>query len=210
MALLTTGNANIAVGTGAGANLTTGSNNIDIGNIAPSNESNTIRIGNSGHTRFFATGIYAIPVAGSAVTVNSLGQLGVVPSSRRFKEDVRDMAQSSSGLRSLRPVTFYYKEGPRELQYGLIAEEVASVYPELVDYSETGEPYTVRYHVLGSMLLNELQSQDRQIQAQAAQIAQLEAGRKRREVERREQEAQIAALRAELKAIANRVNRLDR
>jgi len=98
------------------------------------------------------------------------------------------MGEASGGLRRLRPVTFYYKQapyrdgpgqaqqgGPRQLQYGLIAEEVAAVYPELVEYSDTGEPFGVRYHLLGAMLLNELHRQDRQIQGQATQIAALEA-----------------------------------
>ncbi len=100
------------------------------------------------------------------------------------------------------PVTFYYKQAPqggsRQLQYGLIAEEVAVVYPELVEYSD-GEPFTLRYHLLSSMLLNEVQRQDRQIQEQAAQIAELKA-----------QTAQLAELKAQLVAIAGRLKRLDR
>jgi hypothetical protein len=117
------------------------------------------------------------------------------------------MGKASDGLRYLRPVTFYYKQaqegGPRQLQYGLIAEEVEAVYPELVEYSETGEPLTVRYHLLPAMLLNELQKQ-------YAQIAELQAERERQEIERREQAAQIAELKAELSRIANQLKQLDR
>jgi len=176
----TTGNRNIAIGVDAGANVVTGSDNIHIGNFGL-NESTTIRIGAGGtHTRFFAAGVWAVPILGGVpVVMNADGQFRALPSSRRFKEDVRDMGQASSGLRRLRPVTFYYKQaqqgGPRQLQYGLIAEEVAAVYPELVEYSDSGEPFTVRYHLLGAMLLNEVQRQDRQIQEQAAQIAELQA-----------------------------------
>jgi hypothetical protein len=109
------------------------------------------------------------------VFVNSSGQLGVLSSSARFKEDIHDMGEASATLRKLRPVTFYYKpevqSGPRELQYGLIAEEVAAVDPNLVAYSATGEPFTVRFQLLAPMLLNELQRQDAQIAELQAQLA---------------------------------------
>src|SRR5262249_9367405 len=142
------------------------------------------------------------------------GKLGFFPSSRRFKEKVRDMGRASDGLRHLRPVTFYYKQaqegGPSQLQYGLIAEEVETVYPELVEYSETAEPLTVRYHLLPAMLLNE-------VQKQYAQIAELQAAREQQEIQiaelqaqRHEQAAQIAELRAQLATIAGRLEQLDR
>ncbi len=198
----TTGSNNIAVGVNAAGDLTVGSNNIHIGApaLAP-DESNTIRIGTGGvHTRFFAAGVGTATVTGVPVLIAADGQLGVAPSSRRFKEDIRNMGQASSGLRRLRPVTFYYKQaqqgGPRQVQYGLIAEEVAAVYPELVEYSDTGEPFTVRYHLLSTMLLNEVQRQDRQIEEQRQQI--------------HAQGAQIAELQAQLAAIAGRLKRLDR
>ena len=141
--------------------------------------------------------------------VNNSGQLGVAGSSIRFKDEVRDMGEASSGLLRLRPVTFFYKQseqsGPRQLQYGLIAEEVAEVYPELVEYSETGEPFTVRYHLLGSMLLNEVQKQDHQIHQQQARIAALEAQLQHRELEQRELAAQIAELKAQWAGIAGQL-----
>ena len=95
-------------------------------------------------------------------------------SSRRFKDDIADMAVASSGLMKLRPVTFHYKsdQNPsgRTLQYGLIAEEVAEVYPGLVAHSADGQIETVMYQFLSPMLLNEVQKQQRTIDAQAAEV----------------------------------------
>ncbi len=92
--------------------------------------------------------------------VDSNGQLGVASSSRRFKDSIVDMGQASSKLFQLRPVTFFskpqYDDGSRILQYGLIAEEVAKIYPDLVVYDNDGQPQTIRYHLLTPMLLNEL------------------------------------------------------
>jgi hypothetical protein len=95
-------------------------------------------------------------------------------SSLRFKEQVRDMGDSTNGLMKLRPVTFFYKPeyalGGRTLQYGLIAEEVAQVYPELVEFDKDGKPYSIRYQLITTMLLNELQKQYHVAEAQAKQI----------------------------------------
>src|SRR5207249_2220069 len=142
----TTGSNNIAIGSAAGISLTGGDNNIYVGSLGPTSgtdESNTIRIGNGSQTRAFMAGISGTTVMGAAVMVNSSGQLGTVLSSRRFKEEIQDMGAATSGLLRLRPVTFRYKEafadGTRAAQYGLIAEEVAEVYPDLVAYSGTGE-----------------------------------------------------------------------
>ena len=112
---------------------------------------------------------------GVAVVVNSNGQLGTILSSRRIKDEIQDMGEASERLLRLRPVTFRYTQaaagGSRPLQYGLIAEEVAEVYPELVALDpKTGEAETVLYHVLPALLLNELQRQQRQLETQAAQI----------------------------------------
>ena len=106
--------------------------------------------------------------------INENGQLGAQTSSLRFKEHVRDMGDSTSALMQLRPVTFFYKpeydKGDRTLQYGLIAEEVAKVYPELVAYDNDGQPYSVRYQYLGTILLNEVQKQYRRAETQAQVI----------------------------------------
>jgi hypothetical protein len=117
-----------------------------------------------------ALGIPTKTVSGVAVYVDSNGNLGVQKSSRRFKEQVRDMGDSTDALMKLRPVTYFYKpqydDGTRTLQYGLIAEEVARVYPELVAYEPDGKPYTVKYQYLATMLLNELQKQHAVVEAQ--------------------------------------------
>ena len=162
----TTGSDNLFLGTGAGYNSTTGNNDIYIANGGSGTESNTIRIGTSGtHNVTYVAGIYGkTSASGVSVFVNSNGQLGTQTSSRRFKEQIKDMGDSTDALMKLRPVTFVYKpeyaDGDRSLQYGLIAEEVAEVYPDLVSYEKDGKtPYTVRYQYLASMLLNEVQKQ---------------------------------------------------
>ncbi|MGH7266005.1 MAG: tail fiber domain-containing protein [Candidatus Rokuibacteriota bacterium] len=113
----------------------------------------------------------AIQLAGTAVRVDFLA---MQISSSRFKEDVRDIGDASRGLGRLRPVTFRYRraeaDGTHPRQYGLIAEEVAAVYPELVQYGATGRPLAVRYHELPAMLLNELQRQQRQLEAQRDEL----------------------------------------
>jgi hypothetical protein len=184
---MTFGDDNIAIGTFAGVNLPNGFTNIYIGHPGPTiAESNTIRIGRPvGHNRFFAAGVRGVTtdVANAVpVLIDSNGQLGTTSSSRRFKEEIRDMGEASSGLMRLRPVTFRYKkayaDGSRPLDYGLIAEEVAEVYPDLVVYSSTGEVETVQYQKLNVMLLNEIQKQRREIaelKRQAAENAELKA-----------------------------------
>ena len=136
--------------------------------------------------------------------IDSAGQLGTANSSRRFKDDIADMAESSSELMKLRPVTFHYKtdQNPagRTLQYGLIAEEVAEVDPRLVARSADGQIETVLYQFLPPMLLNEYQKQQRTIQAQAARIAELEQ-------DRRVQAAKIASLEQQAARVAEVLQR---
>jgi hypothetical protein len=172
-----TGGNNIAIGANAGVNLTTGSNDIDIGNDGVAGESDITRIGTNGvQSRVFIAGISGKNIKGAEVVINSNGQVGVVKSSARYKRDIRDMGDASSKLMKLRPVTFRYKEDPAgEIQYGLVAEEVARIYPELVIYGEDGKVETVRYSELTGMLLNELQKQRGENVRQAAQIKQLSA-----------------------------------
>ena len=167
----TTGSRNIAIGYEAGTNATTGDDNIFIGYPGVAGDSHRIHIGTyNSHTSFFAEGIYQSSINDRQVFINSSGQLGTLVSSRAFKDEIRDMGDASDGLMRLRPVSFRYKQpepsGERPLQYGLIAEEVAEVYPELVARSESGEPRSVRYHLLDSMLLNGLQKQHQRLQAQ--------------------------------------------
>ncbi|MFB3105919.1 MAG: tail fiber domain-containing protein, partial [Pseudomonadales bacterium] len=177
----TIGEHNIAIGHFAGQFLTTGNGNIAISNFGVAGESGTIRIGGVAQTRAFIGGIRGKTTGFTdavAVLIDSAGQLGTVSSSRRYKEDIEDMAGASAGLLSLRPVTFRYKQafenGNKPIQYGLIAEEVAEVFPELVVYNEDGEPETVKYRLLSTLLLNELQKQQQVTADQAAQLAAVE------------------------------------
>ena len=125
-----------------------------------------------------ATGVSTMPVTGLNVVVNASGQLGVATSSRRFKYEIENMNDATDKLLKLRPVTFRYKQGESDgshpLQYGLIAEEVAEVLPELVQNSADGKPFTIRYQVLPAMLLNEFQKEHKQVVAQHEQIQALQ------------------------------------
>ena len=148
-----------------------------LGNQGTATDDHVIRIGDVQNQTFIA-GISGVNVSGVPVLVNSAGQLGVASSSRRYKEDIQDMGGDSQGLLRLRPVTFRYKQpfadGTKPIQYGLIAEEVAEVYPDLVARSADGRIETVRYQVLDSMLLNEVQRQNGQIAAQKEEIRSLQ------------------------------------
>lgn len=175
----TAGN-NIAIGVSAGSNQTTGPNNIYIGNLGVGGETGRIKIGNLIHTETFIEGIDGNTAAGGvAVLINSSNELHTLVSSARFKQDVRDMGGASERLMVLRPVVFRYREevaqGETAPEYGLIAEEVAEVAPELVTYDDEGRPYSVRYHLLTPMLLNELQKERRARQEQRQLIATLAA-----------------------------------
>ena len=172
---LVTGINNTALGSRAGSLLTSGSNNIYVGHPGVATESATLRLGNV-QTRTFIKGVVGVPVrGGNTVVINSTGQLGVVLSSARYKQDIAPLAtQESAKVHQLRPVTFHYKtESSGPVQYGLIAEEVAQVYPELVTRDAEGVIEGVRYEALTPILLKELQGQHQQIatQAPAAQTA---------------------------------------
>ncbi len=107
--------------------------------------------------------------------ISSAGQLGVVVSSARYKRDIHDMDEASSNLMKLRPVTFRYKNDPAgTLEYGLVAEEVAKVYPELVSYGADGKAVTVHYHELVPMLLNEIQKLRAKVAGEQAKLASFE------------------------------------
>ena len=186
----TTGSSNIGIGYRGGLSLTTGSNNIDIGNTGEAAESGAIRIGTkSTQTSAYIAGIYNVPLSGNAVVVTSSGQLGVAAvSSERFKTGIAPMGANTAKLDQLRPVTFHLKTDPRgSLQYGLIAEEVAQVYPELVIRDESGRIDGVRYDELAPMLLNEMQKKNA---AQDAEIRNL----KQQQLRAQQQMAELMAL----------------
>src|SRR5262249_27632175 len=174
------GSRNLALGYNAGYKLSSGSYNIYLGNnTAGASESNTMRLGQgavtvngvtSGIARTFIAGIKGVPISGAAVTINNAGQVGIVASSARYKRDIHEMGERSQGLYSLRPVTFRYKQDSQgQQQYGLIAEEVAKVYPELVTKGADGKVEAVQYHELIPMLLNEVQRQQQEIAELKAQ-----------------------------------------
>lgn len=165
---LQSGSDNIAIGAFAGATVETGSNNVYIqASAASAAEASTLRIGSSINRAFVAgirgatTGLNdAVPVV-----IDSAGQLGTVSSSRRTKDDIADLGYTSRAILKLRPVQFTYRQpfadGSRPVQYGLIAEEVAEIMPELVARSRNGDIETVKYHVLPTLLLAEVQRLER-------------------------------------------------
>ena len=171
-----TGSSNIGVGPAAGFNLTTGNNNIDIGNNGVATESNTIRIGTTGtHANTYIAGVSDATVpTGIPVIVDTTGHLGTTTSSARFKEAIRPMDKASEAILALKPVTFRYKHDldPDGIpQFGLVAEEVEKVSPDLVARDNEGKPYTVRYEAVNAMLLNEFLKEHREVQEQKATIA---------------------------------------
>jgi len=162
-----TGNKNIAIGDHAGEALVLGDDNIYIGNCGLDIESNSIRIGATQET-CFVQGIHSAAVSDASdltVLVDSTGKLGTAASSKQFKDNIVDMEAASDDLMDLRPVSFTYKDKKNgNLHYGLIAEEVKKIYPELVACDKAGNSYAVRYHELPAMLLNELQKHHLKIQ----------------------------------------------
>jgi hypothetical protein len=232
----TTGNLNIALGLNAGQNLTTGSNNIDIGNAGVAAESNTIRIGNEVaftdlggnihpvHTRTFIAGIHGVTVAGGVgVIVGTNSQLGTTTSSARFKEAIKPMDKASEAILALKPVTFRYKHelDPDGIpQFGLAAEQVEKVNPDLVARDADGKVNTVRYEAVNAMLLNEFLKEHRKVQELEAGIAQLRAAGAKQEATiaqqqkdfqstAAQQQQEIKALTASLKEQAARVQKVS-
>ena len=205
-----TGTDNIGIGQGAGGGLSnTGSNNILIGNAGVNTDSNVIRLGGASHAKIFLAAVSGVTtdLTGAVpVVVASNGQLGTVSSSARFKEDIKDMGEASSRLLQLRPVTFRYKQsyadGSKPIDYGLIAEEVATVYPDLVAKDADGQIQTVQYQKLTPMLLNEVQKQSGQLQKQQEENRKLEERDRQQEGQIQSLEERLAALEALLSSQA--------
>jgi len=165
------GNNNIAVGANTGLNLFIGSHNIYMGNRGVHVESGAIRIGTPGiSTKTLIAGISGATIpTGVPVIVDSSGHLGTTTSSARFKEAVKPMDKASEAILALQPVTFRYKHDldPKGIpQFGLVAEEVEKVNPDLVARDEQGKPYTVRYEAVNAMLLNEFLKEHRKVEQQ--------------------------------------------
>jgi hypothetical protein len=200
----TTGSNNIALGDSAGSKLINGSRNIYLGHPGPGGagtESQTMRLGKK-QTRTFIAGIYGVAVGSGSpqpVYINSQGQLGtstqVIVSSARYKRNIKALGARSQGLYQLRPVTFRYKQDPQGVrQYGLIAEEVVKVYPELVTKGADGKVEGVQYPELIPLLLNEVQHQQQQLATQAQQVTELQAQNARLEAALAQQQAQNATV----------------
>jgi Chaperone of endosialidase len=202
----TTGTNNIALGFNAGLNISIGSNNIDIGNPgAVFGESSTIRIGSASQSRTFIAGIRGVvPPVGVLlpVVIDLNGQLGNTVSSRRFKKEIKAMDNASEAIHALKPVTFHYKSDTTSTpQFGLIAEDVAAVNPDLVVRDENGEIYTVRYEAVNAMLLNEFLKEHRKNEEQEKTIAELKSGMTALAATVKEQASQIQKVNARLEMI---------
>jgi hypothetical protein len=165
----TSGNSNIGIGFGAGVDVITANNVICIGDgVGGGNVSGTCFIGN----------IFGVTTGGpgSQVFVDSVGQLGTVSSSRRFKKDIESMGKTSEALLALKPVTFHYKSDKTNTsQFGLIAEEVAEVNPALIVRDKEGKPYSIRYDQVNAMLLNEFLKEHKKVEQLHATVAELKS-----------------------------------
>ena len=204
-----TGSYNVALG--GGGNLQTGDFNIYIGNDGEAEESGTLRIGSfCCQSRAFISGISGVTVSGGAtVYIRSAGQLGTSTSSVRFKQDIRDMDRASETLLALRPVTFRYKPefDPDEIaQFGLIAEEVEKVNPDLVVRDKDGKAYSVRYEQVNAMLLNEFLKEHRKVEEQVAKITEL---KRDFQMVNARQEKEIQVLSAQLKEQSARIAKVS-
>ena len=210
----TTGGSNIALGDSAGSLLSTGGNNIDIGHVGVAGESGNIRIGTSGtQTATFIAGIRGVAIAGAQpVGVNANGQLGIRASSARYKEAIKPMDKASEVILSLRPVTFRYKNelDPKgSPQFGLVAEQVATVDPDLVARDEQGKPFTVRYEEVNAMLLNEFLKEHSTVREQKASISRLQSAMAQQREDFKataaQQEREIQALAASLHNVSDQL-----
>jgi len=185
-----TGSDNIGLGFNAGSNLTTGSGNVCIGNgvLGVAGESNATRIKN----------VHSSVASGRAVYVNSDNKMGTLVSSRRFKDQIQPMDKASEAILALKPVSFHYKkeiEPNGSVMFGLIAEEVERVDPDLVTRNDKGEPEAVRYEAVNAMLLNEFLKANHKIQ-------ELEANNARQQRNFAQQQKQIEALTARLQKVS--------
>jgi hypothetical protein len=188
-----TGSSNVGLGFNAGLNVTTASNVICIGaNLTGQNVSNSCFIGQvRGNTTAQNN---AIPVL-----IDSQGQLGTVSSSRRFKKEIKPMDKGSEAILALKPVTFHYKsDNTNRPEFGLIAEEVAEINPNLVVRDENGEIYTVRYDAVNAMLLNEFLKEHGKVQKLETNDAEQQREIKALVATVKEQAAQIQKVSAQL------------
>ncbi len=230
----TTGDSNTAIGLNALVNNTTGSGNTAVGVRAlDHNTSGSLNIAlgvNAGHDVVAAQNVICIGLnvfgadvgdscfignifgetsaSGAAVYVNSNHRLGTLTSSSRFKDDIKPMERVSEALFALEPVTFHYKKeiDPAGMQqFGLVAEQVEKVNPDLVVRDQEGKPYSVRYEQVNAMLLNEFLKEHRTVQEQKATIAELKSTVEKQEVTNAQQQKQIEALAAGLQKMSAQI-----
>ncbi len=190
------GYRNVAIGFQAGFAVT-GSDNITIGanNQGKATENGVTRIGNKSYqAKAFIAGISGVKTGlatAKTVFIDANGQLGTIKSSRIYKEDIHPMGSASERLLALRPVTFRYKEayddGSKPVEFGLIAEDVAQVFPELVVNDAEGKPETVRYDLIATLMLNEFGKEHAELAELKKQVARMAAVIER--LERRAAEA---------------------
>ena len=206
----TTGMLNIALGWNAGRDLTTGNNNIDIFSTGEAGDDGTIRIGSTPlQTATYIAGISgATASGGAAVFVAADGKLGTLTSSARFKDEIKPMDEASEAILALKPVTFRYKKevDPKSIpQFGLVAEDVAKVNPDLVARDAQGELYTVRYEAVNAMLLNEFLKEHRKNKEQEVTIMQLKSTDAKQEAIIAQQQKQIEALTTGLQKVSAQI-----
>jgi trimeric autotransporter adhesin len=192
----TTGSSNLALGFDAGSSIT-GSGNVCIGQgvVGLAGESNVTRVRNIGSTAQ-ANGIF--------VTVGAGGKLGFQASSRRYKDDIKPMDKASEALFALKPVSFRYKQEidpARSPDFGLIAEDVATVNPYLVARDEEGKIVTVRYQAVNAMLLNEFLKEHQKVEDQQRRLQQQESNAQAQEARLTKQEAIIAQQQKQIEAL---------
>ena len=196
---------NVCIGDGAGSSTNTFDNNIYIGHDVNSTfaESNAIRIGadTAGITDCYIQGIYLNPTPGIAVYVDSTGHLSTTASSRRFKDEIKPMDKTSEAIFALKPVTFRYKKeiDPTGMsRFGLVAEDVEKVNPDLIARDREGKVYTVRYDQVNAMLLNEFLKEHKKVEQQQASIAELKNEVQTVVAQLKEQAAQIQKVSAQV------------
>jgi hypothetical protein len=192
----TTGGFNTALGPGAGSNATTGSNNVYVG-------AGVMGVAGESNACYIASIFGQTSASGIPVLIGSDNRLGTATSSKRFKEQIKPMDKSSEAVLALKPVTFRYKkevDSDGIPQFGLVAEDVEKVNPDLVVRDQEGKPYTVRYEAVNAMLLNEFLKEHREVQEQKTTIAQLKSGMEALTATVKEQAAQIQKVSAQLEA----------
>ncbi len=208
------GSHNIAVGQAALSNNTSGSNNIALGEfagLAVTTSNNVISIGVQGQdisdSCFIGNIFNAMAPSGSAVFIDANNRLGTITSSKRVKEDIKPTGKSSEALLELKPVTFRYKkeiDPAARSQFGLVAEEVEKVNPDLVVRDKEGKPYSVRYDQINAMLLNEFLKEHSTVLELKKEIAALTATVKEQAGQIQKVSAQIEVIKPSTEVVVNK------